>query len=153
MTRKVVVLDSGPLGLLAQSKAHSLASQCSEWFRSHLAAGNDIVTPEIADYGVRRELIRLNLTKGILKLDSLVTIVGVRYHPINTRTMRQAAQFWADARRAGRPTADPTALDADVILAAQAIDAAGDQQPFVATSNAKHPARFVAAIQWFDLEP
>jgi hypothetical protein len=118
-----------------------------------LAVGNDIIVPEIADYEVRRELVRLGLTKGLIKLDSLVTIVGVRYHPLNTRSMRQAAQFWAEARRIGRPTSDRTALDADVILAAQAIDAAGELQPFVATSNSKHLIRFVSALEWVDLKP
>jgi hypothetical protein len=96
---KVVMLDSGPLGLLAQTKTFGLASQCSDWFRSHLAVGNDITVPEIADYEVRRELVRLGLTNGLIKLDSLVTIVGVRFHPLNTRSMRQAEHIGAEARR------------------------------------------------------
>ena len=34
--------------------------------------------------------------------------------------MLKAAEFWAGARRSGSPTAPEAALDADVILAAQA---------------------------------
>lgn len=46
---------------------------------------------------------------------------------MNTAIMLQAAQFWAEARQRGIPTADPKALDGDVILAAQAtmIEAEG----------------------------
>ena len=44
----------------------------------------------------------------------------VGYDPITTPIMRRAAEYWAASRRAGRPTSDPAALDADVILAAQA---------------------------------
>ncbi len=29
--------------------------------------------------------------------------------------MLKAAEFWAEARRAGKPTADPKALDGDVM--------------------------------------
>jgi hypothetical protein len=112
-----------------------------------------MVVPEIADYEVRRELVRLGLTKSIIKLDSLVTIYGVRYHPIDTRAMRIAADFWGEARRAGRPTSDPHALDGDVILAAQTLTAGDEGERIVATSNAKHLTRFVSAEQWFDLEP
>ena len=37
------------------------------------------------------------------------------YAPITTTVMLKAAELWAQARRAGRPTAAPDALDADCI--------------------------------------
>lgn len=68
--------------------------------------------------------------------------------------MRCAAQFWAEARRAGRPTADPHALDADVILCAQARLAIDEQDDFVvATTNIAHLSLFVAAKLWSDITP
>jgi hypothetical protein len=40
--------------------------------------------------------------------------------PITTDAIRRAAEFWADIRRRGRPTAHQRTLDADAILAGQA---------------------------------
>ena len=58
--------------------------------------------------------------------------------------MLRAAELWADARRRGKPTADPKELDADVILAAQAIEAGA----IVATENVGHLSRYVTARHW-----
>jgi hypothetical protein len=65
--------------------------------------------------------------------------------------MRRAAQFWADARNAGLPTAADPALDGDVILAAQVAVSAGDEDPVIATTNVKHLERFVIARLWRDI--
>ena len=43
----------------------------------------------------------------------------IAYLPITTAAMLKAADLWASARKAGIPAADPKALDADMILAAQ----------------------------------
>ncbi len=61
--------------------------------------------------------------------------------------MLQAAQFWADARKRGRPTAGPERLDCDVILAAQTreVDAV------VVTENLRHLSLFVEARSWVDI--
>jgi hypothetical protein len=66
--------------------------------------------------------------------------------------MLQAAEFWAEARLTGRPTADPKELDGDVILAAQAhrLALAGDEV-VVATTNVAHLARFVPARKWDEI--
>lgn len=63
--------------------------------------------------------------------------------------MLQAAEFWAKARQQGRPTAPDLALDADVILAAQATILARQGDPVViATTNVGHLARFASAQHW-----
>ena len=109
--------------------------------------------PEIADFEVRRELLRVGGTRKLLRLESLSTIVGVEYDPITTPAMRLAAEFWAQVRRTGRPTADPKELDADVILAAQVRLAAADGEAIVATTNARHLSRFVPAEDWTKIAP
>ncbi|MCL1463350.1 hypothetical protein [Argonema galeatum] len=66
--------------------------------------------------------------------------------------MLKAAEFWATARRTGMPTADPKALDGDVILAAQATVIAVNDAVIVATTNVGHLSRFVDAREWRDID-
>ena len=136
---KIVMLDSTPLGKLAR---RSPPIDIVVW-RNHLvAAGVKIIVPEIADFEVRRSLILTNLIQSLRELDTLK--IDLVYQPITTQTMLKAAELWADARRRGRPTADPKELDADVILAAQAIEAGA----IVATENVGHLSRYVTAKHW-----
>ncbi len=103
--------------------------------------------PEIADYEVRRELLRAGKVAGIRRLDQLKTTIT--YRPITTEVMLKAAEFWAEARRRGRPTADPKALDGDVILAAQAVLVADEgNEVIIATTNVGHLSQFVDAREW-----
>jgi hypothetical protein len=109
------------------------------------------MVPEIADYEVRRELIRAHRLRGIAHLDRAKTTLG--YLPITTAAMSQAAEIWAQARQLGQPTAPDLALDADAILAAQAVLLAQQGDPVViATTNVGHLARFTAAQRWQDIQ-
>jgi hypothetical protein len=67
--------------------------------------------------------------------------------------MLKAAELWADSRRTGIPTADPKALDADVILAAQTLLVAkpAAELSLVATTNVDHLNRFVDTRRWQDI--
>lgn len=145
----LIVLDSGPLGLLSNPTQRGPASTATEWARSKLERGDQLVVPEIADYEVRRELVRAARSNGLERLDELCR--GLRYHPLATSIMRDAAALWADARNKGAPTAHDLALDGDVILAAQARDLAGDDAVIVATTNVKHLERYVDARVWTDV--
>jgi hypothetical protein len=75
-----------------------------------------VLLPEIADNEVRRELLRLKVHAALRRLDALHN--ETVYFPLTTAMMRHAAELWAQMRQAGIPTADPQALDGDVILAA-----------------------------------
>jgi len=151
----IVVLDSGPLGLATNPKDSPEAVACKEWLQRLLRAGHQVVVPEIIDYEIRRELIRAGKVKGLQALDDLKATHG--YLPLTTDAMLKAAQFWAEVRQVGLPTADRLALDADVILAAQAatLDVSAWEMPgaevIVATVNVGHLSRFVTAKEWQEI--
>ena len=44
---------------------------CSAWLQSLIEAGVRVIVPEIADYEVRRELLRANKVHGLALLDTL----------------------------------------------------------------------------------
>jgi predicted nucleic acid-binding protein len=145
----LVILDSGPLGLLSNPTASGPARTAWEWARSKVEGGDDLVIPEIADYEVRRELVRASKAHGIERLDELCR--GFRYVPLATSMMRDAAALWADARNSGAATAHDLALDGDVILAAQARGLEPRDSVVVATTNVKHLSRYVHARVWTDV--
>ena len=144
----VVALDAGPLGLVTNPNRSPESLACAQWLQALVAAGSRVVLPEIADYEVRRELLRGRREQGVRRLDALVNLV--EYLPLTTAAMRQAAEYWADARRRGRPTADDKALDGDVILAAQ-VATMDSVQGIVATTNVGHLSRYVQAALWRDI--
>ena len=133
------VLDTGPLGRLTHPARNP---QIVIWLERQLAGGISIIIPEIADYELRRSLLLENLERSIARLDKLKTMLV--YLPIITSIMLHAAELWAEARQRGRPTADPQALDGDVILAAQTLSIGGR----VATENVGHLSLFVEAADW-----
>lgn len=147
--KRFIVLDSAPLGLLTQRRGVAPADACRAWLASHSARGAWAVLPEIVDYEVRRELLRAGKTQSVVRLDRFITNPYVRYLPVTTGALRRAAHLWAEARRRGTPTADPHALDGDVILAAQVLDAGLMPADFVvATTNVAHLSQFVPAELW-----
>ena len=145
---RTIVLDSGPLGLVTHPGWSKDGAACGEWLLERTTGGATVMVPEIADYEVRRELVRACKDRGIARLDAIIE--QVEYLPLNTSAMRQAAMFWAEARQQGRPTAADPALDGDVILAAQAATL-GQAGVIVATTNVRHLSRFVPAKLWPDI--
>ena len=147
---RAIVLDAGPLGLLANSKRPPDSLVCYQWVRAHLDVGVEVFIPEITDYEVRRELIQARLVKSVAALDALQDVLD--YLALTTSVMRRAAELWATVRQAGQPTTDRHALDGDVILAAQALSLGYDaDEVIVATTNAGHISRFVTARRWQDI--
>jgi predicted nucleic acid-binding protein len=146
----IIVLDSGPLGMVTNPRGDPATVQCCEWLESLLVKGFQIYVPEIADYEVRRELLRADKIAGLSRLDQLKRALG--YLPISTQAMLRAAEFWAIVRKQHKPTADDKALDGDVILAAQASLLKIDGQPvIIATTNVSHLSLFAEARVWQDI--
>ena len=140
------LLDTGPLGLLAHDRP-ALRLPLQEWLIREMSNGATIYISEVADYEVRREVIRLidaaKLPASRLnRLDQLGQYFT--WLPLSTVMWKNAAQLWATARQLGKPTADPAALDADVLIAAQALE----RQATVVTSNPSHLQQWVEIHAW-----
>jgi predicted nucleic acid-binding protein len=157
----IVLLDTGVLGLIINSKPSDKnreeVRQCNEWMENLLKNNIRIVVSEIADYEERRELILQNKLNNIQRLDALISRVG--YFRITTDVMREAAKLWAFTRKEGKQTADNKALDADVILCAQAIIAKREGiDVIIATSDPGDLNRllrnyYISARRWRDILP
>lgn len=144
---QVVLLDTGPLGLITHPKASDESDRCNQWMRAQLKKGVRVLVPGISDYELRREMILTGNEKGLVKLDALRNAIG--FMPITTAVMDQAAALWAQARKQGKPTASNAALDGDMILSAHArvINTHG-HEVIVATTNVKHLDIFCDARNW-----
>jgi predicted nucleic acid-binding protein len=143
------LLDTGPLGLVTNPKPSPQSLDCAQWLQRMVSQNCRVLVPEIADYELRRELIRANKQRGLARLDALAEML--EYLPLTTATMRQAATLWGQARQQGYPTAGDRAIDGDVILAAQAL-ALGINDCMVATTNVGHLSRYCPAALWQDIQ-
>ena len=152
MPRKVS-LDSGPLRLACHSNPVKLKESggFQLWLAKALEKRVRIIIPAIADYEVRRELIRKQSLQSIAKLDLIQSgrhpeFPGVVYLPLTEAALKRAASLWAEARNRGYATAAREALDGDVIITAQILEDAGPASRFiVATGNVGDIARYVGA--------
>lgn len=151
----IVLLDSGPLGLVTNPKESTESLACKDWLKNLTRNGHQALVPAITDYEVRRELRLYNKINGLRNLDTLVAAAG--YLPLTPQALWLAADFWAQARQTGMPTADRFALDADMLLTAQAktVNAEEWEMPgaviVIATTNVGHLSRFADARLWRDI--
>lgn len=151
MTR-AIVLDSTPLGLLTHRRGIAAADQCRQWLAGHTARGARAIVCEIVDYELRRELLRARKLSSVARLEELLGHPDFEYVPLTTGSMRLAAQLWSELRQQGTPTAEPHALDIDVILAAQTRSLAFQPNEIVvATGNVAHLGRLVRADLWMSI--
>lgn len=144
MVGRVIVLDSGPLGLITNPNPSPQNLACATWLKTILNGGARVVVPEIVDYEIRRELLRANKQRGLRTLDAICRTLD--YCCLSSQSMRLAAQLWADARQIGQPTANDDTIDIDVILAAQALCLGVEF--VIATTNVKHLQQFAASDLW-----
>lgn len=154
--RRILGLDSGPLGMISNPKASPENNAVKDWLFATIENGDIVVLPEIADYEVRRELIRAEKFEGLASLNLLK--LTLEFLPIDSETMLEAAKLWAQARNMGQPATNNLALDGDMILVAQlraasrvwAREAEGGHTILV-TTNVKHLTHFCDARLWRDV--
>lgn len=146
--KQVVILDTSVLGVVSNPQQTPATQAARFWLAECLSAGVSIFIPAIADYELRRELLRLGKSRGLANLEAL--IASNTYLPLTTRAMRKAAHLWATARQQGQPTAADNTIDCDMILLAQALTC-GETAFVIATTNVRHLARFAPADLWQNL--
>ena len=141
----VIFLETSPLGMLTNPRRSPVDTACANWLQQRIGSGSTIIIPEIADYEIRRELLRANQQEGLRRLDAF--ILTHQYLPLNTAAMRKAAELWAHARQSGQPTASDKTIDGDMILLGQALTY-GAEDYIIATTNVGHLSRFAQADLW-----
>jgi predicted nucleic acid-binding protein len=151
----IIVLDTFPASSVAKrpGTVPTLLDQCRQWIEACETAGHRILVPAIAYYEALRELELRQAARQIARLQAFC-LQPRRFIPLTTQHLETAAQLWGQQRRAGQPTADPRALDGDVILAAQALSL-GVAAPglIVATTNSAHLSRMVPCDLWTNIPP
>jgi predicted nucleic acid-binding protein len=131
-----LILDTGVLGQICHPRKHH---DVRAWFRRAVIE-HEFLLSELADYELRRELLRIDSRRGLQRLDELTR--ELRYVPVTTATWRAAARLWAEQRQAGRLTGD--GLDGDLLLAVQATT----EVAAVVTTNEKHFEGLVDVYSW-----
>lgn len=153
----IVFVDTGVLGLLANPNKKGEAADCEQWLLGLLSKGVSVLTSDICDYEVRRNLILESFRKpninSVTSLNELKDLIS--FLPISNEVMIRAASLWAEARIQGIPTADDKSLDADIIICAQ-YKLLEQEYPgrytVIATTNVKHLSLFTEAKEWREIE-
>lgn len=101
---RFLLLDSGPLGLLTHPQRSAEVVAISEWLERCLSSAR-VVVPAIVYYELKRELLRARKLASVARLDAFVNADPARYLMLTDEVLRLAAELWARARQAGRPTA------------------------------------------------
>lgn len=156
---KVIFLDAGPLGILANPKMPSpdLTVRALRWAVDLARAGHRLVVPAVADFEVRREFLRAGMKRSVALLDAWNGAQPDRYLPLTDTALKLGAELWAKARNAGALPADPRELNGDVLIAAQALDyqtayGIDARDVVIATTNVGHLSQFVTAALWTNIE-
>lgn len=149
----IIFIDSGVLGLLSNPNKKGKPIECQNWLFSLLSKGIYVVSSDICDYEVRRNLLLESQRKpginSVNQLDELKELID--FLPVETEVLYTAAQIWAKARIQGQQTTNDYSLDADMIISAH-WQLLSNQYPgryvAIATTNVKHLSIFTEALNW-----
>lgn len=151
----IIILDTFPTSSTGKllGKIPTLLDRCQQWIGACETAGHRMIVPAISYYEALREMEMRRATGQIARLKTFCLTTN-RFLPLTTNHLELAAQLWGQTRRAGQPTADPQALDGDVILAAQAIALGFPPSQFIiATTNPGHITRYAPCDLWTNITP
>ena len=102
---RLILLDSGPLGLIVRAPGKPQVVRCVTWLNATSATGATVIIPEIAHYEVCRDLLRIRAVGSLRRLNYAVDpSSGFRHLTLSTDAMIRAAEFWAFLRHLGIPT-------------------------------------------------
>ncbi|WP_309691093.1 hypothetical protein [Armatimonas sp.] len=133
------------------SSPPTLSDQCQEWILKCEENGHRILIPGVCYYEALRELEMRQATSQVKRLKDFC-LQPSRFIPITREHLDAAAVLWGQARRSGKATADPKALDGDVILCAQVLSFNLPVLDYVvATNNRKHLSQFVTCDEWTNI--
>jgi len=151
----IIILDTFPASSTGKrpSKTVTVLDHCRQWINDCEAAGHIVLVPAVVYYEALRELELLEAKSQIKRLKDFC-LSPSRLIPLTTNHLEVAAQLWAKARKSGNATADPHALDGDVIIAAQAMSLELPVADYiVATTNPRHLSLFVPCDLWTNIKP
>ncbi|HVA92937.1 MAG TPA: nucleic acid-binding protein [Chloroflexota bacterium] len=155
----IIILDTGPLSncvvqVSSKPGVPSTPSQaCRKWLTACERDGATILVSAIAYYEALREIERRIATNQGRRLKQYCFQPG-RFIPLTMAQLDLAAELWGQTRRIGVPTAGDAALDGDVILCAQVRSLGlASANYVVATTNTRHLAIFVNAVEWQNIIP
>lgn len=133
-------LDSGPLGEITNPR---LRPHINQWIQFAKRNGIALRVAEITDYELRRNLMLEGLEKSIGNLNKFKQTK--RFVPLTSEALLKACEIWAWLHSNGNATSHIKNIDADVILAAQALSQKKDfDQVIILTENLNHIPRFSA---------
>jgi hypothetical protein len=106
---EVVLLDSGPLGLVSHPNAEMVNAEVVEWVGALLSAGVSVLIPEIADYEVRRVSAALLTTSICPFLNASSGVCPCRYGLGRTNQLAFASgEAWSARSISGSPSTTPS---------------------------------------------
>lgn len=156
----IVVLDSNVLGLLAtpdksvafeDERESTEIYRCTEWLYRLLSRGVRVVIPDICDYEVRRELIRID-SSSIEHLNSLRELLDCR--EVTFDILEHAAKLWAESRKISQPNTVQENIDVDCIISAYCHILEQEnpgREVILATKNIKDFQRTTKCAHWQDI--
>jgi hypothetical protein len=154
----IVFLDSGVIGLLSNPNKRDQVLACENWLYGLLAKGIYVVSSDICDYEVRRNLVLESMrfekrSQPLAALDELHEFV--EFLPVTPQVLMAASDIWAKSRLQGQAMSNGMSIDVDAIICAH-WELLKEEFPsryvVVATTNVRHLSRFTEAFEWESIQ-